>query len=281
MAANKQDPRYFKYSPFPKRQCAVTGAVDNNGAASFMSMSFNTVGFSASTSVPLVVTWANGFDPFPVDYAYKWTSPVSGPSGWTEFSNATHYLYIDYDPDTDTVSYGSTTVVPNDDLIAPSHGSGVHWFDQTKYKMYESVASVWTERIRVFVGECVSNGTGVTSVISYALNGRWYSGEKTVQALNTVATYDSNIGSDKVTREVNLLCKTSENLAVAGQTYGGLERYSPPDGFDVYSPGLYGDRLKFNHRRGATHTMIFATDSGFNIGNGAHWRYIFSAERSY
>ena len=280
MAANKQDPRYFKYSPFPKRQCAVTGAVDSNGAANFMSMSLNTVGFSASASVPLVITWANGFDPFPVDYAYKWTSAVSGPSGWTGFSNATHYLYIDYDPDTDTVSYGSTTVVPNDNPVAPSHGAGVHWFDTSKYKMYESVASVWTERIRVFVGKCVSNGTVVSSVISYALNGRWYSGEKTVQALNTEASYSHNIGSDKLNSYGRAICKTTEGNAVAGFTYDFIENYFTTAA-DHYSKGIYTTRLLLNHRRGTTATFVLATTTSPFMITSTNWRYIFITERSY
>lgn len=281
MAANKQDPRYFKYSPFPKRQCAVTGAVDANGAANFMSRSLNTVGFSASASVPLVVTWANGFDPFPVDYAYKWTSAVSGPTGWDGFSNATHYLYIDYDPDTDTVSYGSTTVAPNDDLVAPSHGAGVHWFDQSQYKMYESVASVWTERIRVFVGECASNGTVVGSVISYALNGRWYSGEKTVQTLDTEASYSHNIGSDKLITTSKVRCKTSEGVAVSGNDYEYLERHQNGD-LDLFSKAIYTNRLSFSNRRGQTYTQLFALTGGnSHIQTSTNFRYIFSAERSY
>ena len=249
MAANKQDPRYFKYSPFPKRQCAVTGGT-TSGVASFLTTSSNRITLNASTIDPVVVTWANGFDPFPVDYAYKWTSNAT--NAWGPFAAGTYYLYIDYDPATDTVSYGSTTVVPNDDLIAPSHGAGVHWFDQTKYKMYESVAGVWTERIRVFVGEAISNGSSVTTLITYALNGFVRIAHFTVTT-NQVYNKNHYLGSTKATI-----------YGYYNSVTGSMDTGSIPNGSSGYQIGygFYNASLYYSSRLIYTNRLSLSLRTG-------------------
>ena len=277
MAANKQDPRYFKYSPFPKRQCAVTGGV-TSGVASFLTTSSNLITLNASTTDPVVVTWANGFDPFPVDYAYKWTSNAT--NAWGTFIAGTYYLYIDYDPATETVSYGSTTVVPNDDLIAPSHGAGVHWFDQTKYKMYESVASVWTERIRVFVGEAISNGSSVTTLITYALNGGYMSEEVSIPAAGTLTTKNHYIGSDKLIAYKKIINKTAQLGASPGDIYDVYENFNA-SGYANPRNITRHTRLTIFSVRGNVNSFI---DN--NTGDGvtitpANWRLLYFAERRY
>lgn len=281
MAANKQDPRYFKYSPFPKRQCAVTGGT-TSGVASFLTTSSNLITLNASSTDPVVVTWASGFDPFPVDYAYKWTGNAT--NAWGPFIAGTYYLYIDYDPSTDTVSYGSTTVVPNDDLIAPSHGPGVHWFDQSKYKMYESVAGVWTERIRVFVGEAISNGSSVTTLITYALNGRYVGPETSIPALGTKTTVFHNIGTNKVTPNFPIICKTAEhNYAIGDIVYDAVEQYVVDGEARAGSP-LNGNitRLSLFHTRGNLTTLTINPTTGAGAPlTPANWRYIPMAERRY
>jgi len=186
------DPRYMTYGSFRKRQTVVTGVVDANGLANFLSQATNAVSLNASSTDPVVVTFANGFNPFPVDYAYSWTGTVN-PSNWGTLSSNTHYLYIDYDPATETVTYDKTLVMPSYGTVAPSHGSGVCWFNLTKYKMYESVASAWVEKTRVFVGEVVSNGTNITSLSIYALNGTYDSGWFAVAPGNNY-TKNHNIG---------------------------------------------------------------------------------------
>lgn len=162
---NKQDPRYFKYSPFEVRQGPVTGVTN------YISTTGNTAGINASSTDPLVVTWANGFNPFQVDYAYSWSSSLTNL--WTGFSAGTFYLFIDYDPSSESVSYGYTSISPTYSSTAPSHGAGVHWFDLTKQKMFESVASVWVERIRVFVGSVISTGATITSNTVIPLQNEW------------------------------------------------------------------------------------------------------------
>lgn len=279
MAANKQDPRYFQYSPFAKRQCAVTGGV-TSGVASFLTTSSNLITLNASTTDPVVVTWANGFNPFPVDYAYKWTANAT--NAWGTFTTGTYYLYIDYDPATDTVSYGSTTVVPNDDLIAPSHGAGVHWFDQTKYKMYESVAGVWTERIRVFVGEAISTGSSVTTLITYALNGRYRGPETTIPGLGVQTSWNHYIGTNKITPVVRVICKTAQHNFAVGDITVSVENGGNAGGGADPSDHVHYTRLNMARTSGNSATFVMNRTTGLHGAiTAANWRYIPMAERNY
>lgn len=61
-------------------------------------------------------------------------------------------------------------------LLFQSLEAGNHWFDPSSMKMQVWDGSAWSEQLRVFVGECVTDATSVTAVYSYAYNGDFDSG---------------------------------------------------------------------------------------------------------
>ena len=75
-----------------------------------------------------------------------------------------------------------------------THSEGSHWFDLSTMTMKVWNGSAWVPKQRVFIGEAVTDGSGVTSVITYALQGRYSSGRFPVTA-NTNYTKSHNIGA--------------------------------------------------------------------------------------
>lgn len=75
--------------------------------------------------------------------------------------------------------------------------TGQHWFDLSTMQMKRWSGSAWETKQRVFVGEAVTDGSGVTSVVSYALRGEYVPARFTVAA-STNITKSHNIGTDKI-----------------------------------------------------------------------------------
>lgn len=103
--------------------------------------------------------------------------------GWIDEFKAVYAPYTHGTFTPPTAAYGGLQV------------DGEHWFDLTKYKMYEwnESGAIWDEKQRVFLGEAVTDGTEVTSVITYALQGRYIS-DWFVPLVNTNQPLNHNLG---------------------------------------------------------------------------------------
>lgn len=77
-----------------------------------------------------------------------------------------------------------------------THIAGTSWFDLSTMVMKVSNGSAWAAANRVFLGEGVTDGTGVTSVTTYALRGEYLPETFTVAAATNI-TKNHNIGTDK------------------------------------------------------------------------------------
>jgi hypothetical protein len=107
-----------------------------------------------------------------------------------------------------------------------------HWFDLSQYKMKywnESLAT-WTEVQRVFVGEAVTDATSVTSVVTYALNGKYQSTETAIPALATRTAFNANLGVKNINEPVMYIKNSgAEQNYTAGMVFrpsaGGHANY--------------------------------------------------------
>lgn len=188
------------------RQCVLQGSLDSAQShypPNFLSAGSGTnVTGTASSSVPLIVTFANGFhNPGSggvpglclgqLNYTVAITSNLSWPVG----GSSTGFLYLDYNPATGAITTGVTYSAPVYSRSAPS--SPVlfqHWFNTATHQMFY-YNSGWIQATRVYVGECVTSSSAITSVTTYAYGGRYETSWLTV-GTGVNISFAHNMGMD-------------------------------------------------------------------------------------
>lgn len=267
-----------------KRQTVCTSPVAS-GLPSFLTGtgSANLSLQNVTSSAPLIGTAAAGFgENGAIDYIDKITTNLSNQ--WTAGSSSTTYfLYRDFNGT--SWSSGKTALEPVYDQYAPSApASGQYWFDINRYVGFEWDGSSWIQKIRYFLGEAVwDNGGGTwTSVIHYALNGRYVGPETAIPGVGTQTPWNHNIGTNKIDADVVFINKTAEfNYSVGDIFKGGVENYGVNNAI-VSGNSVATSRLSMSRVRAAAGTEIINKTSGL-IGNltPANWRYIPIAERKF
>jgi len=175
-----------------KRQTAFFGPVDANGQANYLTAVGNDVKISATT-INVGLTWSAGIDTSgPVDRLYVYTADTT-PVNWQSFTtDGTFYLYVDYN--SGTPLYGTSTLKPVHQTKTPSTPStGQFWLNTNTYIGYVYNGSTWVATERLFVGEVFVTGSALSTVTTYAYNGRYDSGWFAVAA-STSYTLTHNIG---------------------------------------------------------------------------------------
>lgn len=158
------------------RQTVLTGSVDSNGVANFLSAGSGLSVNLAATTVPLNVAFASGFNSNGnADYVANISADVSG--AWSSLTpSTTLYLYADLNTGTGAITYGFTALAPTYGYgIAISTANGQHTYRIDSGLMYVGNGATSTIVTRVFLGECVTGVGSVTSIITYALQGRYES----------------------------------------------------------------------------------------------------------
>jgi hypothetical protein len=206
---------------FPdRRQCVLCGPVNASGLPDLFTVSGSSLQilFRNSTD-PLQIAFANGYDAIgqPLDYVFSTNvGSVIVPA------SSTSYIYADRSPSTGNVIYGRSGVVPVYQDVAPaSPATDQHWFDTSgrsganmlsTYKMWRWEGSGWEQVQRVFLGEAVSNASGVTSAITYAYR-RSYVSAWTAAAAGNSLVFNHNLGFTTA--------QGKAMVALMGRTSGG------------------------------------------------------------
>jgi hypothetical protein len=129
-----------------------------------------------ASEVPLVCTICDGYDIYgQKDYVFAFTQDV--PEAWTLPANKSFLqLYIEYNPTTKTATFGYTEVLSVWDYpSAPT--IDMHWIDKDNLWIVQQWnGTAWENKQRVFVGECTTDASSVTSVTCYAIQGKYDSG---------------------------------------------------------------------------------------------------------
>ena len=99
-----------------------------------------------------------------------------------------------------------------------------HWYDIPNRKMMYYNGSSSAQIHRVFVGECETTASGITSVTPYALNGEYHKPRHLVSA-STVYNYNHNIGCNMVQGQVLVAVAadgTMADIQQAGMDYRAI-----------------------------------------------------------
>lgn len=181
---------------FDVRQTVVSGLVSAvDGLPNFLvatsGINVNILG----AATPLVIALAYGFGIYgQIDYPGIIDEDI--PSAWSALPpNQTCYLYVDRNIETGALTYGYSLFAPVYQNLAPATPStDQHWFDLNLFYMKRYSGTEWENKQRVFVGECVTDASSVTSVTCYAIQGKYDSGWFAVEA-NQEYSKNYNIGS--------------------------------------------------------------------------------------
>ena len=205
-------------------------SVDSNGMPDY---------FSAGTGLAVDIT-ASEEDEILMDIAGYTQFILENTSISSLTASSTCYLYAEKAASGYTPTLGHTTLAPVYAYIAPSSPStGQHWYDLARGIMFSYDGADWEEVERIFIGECVTDASSVTSVTAYALKGRYDSGWFAVSA-NTKYSKSHNLGC--IPLDMELLGATSTagaNCHKAGyydngsNTYGGMIWNITNTSFDI------------------------------------------------
>jgi hypothetical protein len=160
------------------RQAALGGPVNaSTGAADFLPATSGTLSLSStgiSSTVPFVVAAANGYG---ASGAADRIGISTANLTWSSLTaSQTCYLYVDVSA-AGVLTTGHTTLAP----LYPQGGARSITNNQFQFNVGEMYATVGNgaaavQAWRVYVGECVTSGGGVTSSVSYAYRGQFDSG---------------------------------------------------------------------------------------------------------
>lgn len=241
----------------PVRQTVLAAAVDSSGLANFISIGTGLSVNIAATSVNIILTAANGFSAAGATDRIGSISADTTISGLT--ASNTNYLYADI-ASNGAVTLGKTILAPVYQVGGTySTTNGQYTFNTQQMIGKVGNGSTADQTYRVFIGEAVTNGTNVTSVVNYALMGRYYSPfTNTLPGASTATAFSHNIGTNLITGMPILVieCTVTDNGYAVG------DRVMLPAGFS--STG--GDQV-FNYVLTSRNTIQFSTPntSGFRI----------------
>jgi hypothetical protein len=261
----------------PISQTVLSAAVDSNGKPAFISMGTGLSVDIAATATPVRIAFASGS----ADYVGIIDEDTSISS--LTASN-TNYLYAERNPGTGAITLGKTTVMPVHSYAAPPHASGQYWYSISQRTMYLSNGSdTWTEKQLVFLGEAVTDGSEVTSVVNYALNGHFVGSQVTPLPGNTtVFSQNHNLGVVPDHAMVEFVCLSAEHGYSAGDVVRHISIYGSSSAWYGSPMTLVVNRLSCKACTGENYTTVQSMSTGkattLTAGN---WAYRFRADRGW
>lgn len=206
------------------RQTVQTGPVDTDGFASYI---VNNGGLSVITSGldsdSLFISFGDGID---IKGEKNIVVELDENVTFTGLAdNDVNYLYLEYDTGTETLTPGSTTLAPDYSLGKPSSPTTNQYWYPTDHRSRGEYwdGSAWQPVLRIFIGQATTSAGAVSSVTSYAFQGRYQEKLSTSITLNTAYTFNHNIGVENI---------TDIRLYMNGFTTGG---YSSSDRIEFFS----------------------------------------------
>lgn len=159
----------------PVRQTVLQGNVDVNGQANFLQIGTGlSINLLASTT-PLILAFAYGFDTTygQIDYVSSITTDQTAFWSSLPANQSFIQLYIDRNITTGVLT-GGYTLKETAYGLAPLHFDTQHWYDYSNTTfMKVSDGNSWSNVQRIMVGECTTDVSSVTSVVGYAIQGKY------------------------------------------------------------------------------------------------------------
>lgn len=200
--------------------------------------------------------------------------------------DATNFLYAERNSGTGAITLGKVAVAPVYQNVAPTHAANLYWFSIPEMKMYLSNGTdTWTAKQIVFLGEAVTSGGEVTSVVNYALRGEYISADTTFASAGTKMSFNHNIGAQTgVTLEADAVNVTNEGGWITGEIAKAVLVAHNVGAYVVMFPSHGLDsRNGASFTTGATYVIVVVNKAnGQSAGvDGSKWKLRMTAKRGW
>lgn len=267
----------------PVRQ-TVLSAANSSGYPNFISIGSGLSVDIAATATPVRLTAANGFNAFGQLDRVGTISADTTISGLTDAT--TNYLYADIDA-SGTVTLGKTTLAPVYQFggsFSTTNGQFVFNIQDMVGKVGDGSSAV--QNYRVFIGEAVTAGGVVTSVVNYAIRGKYRSTDQALPASATVKSFSHNIGVREVGVRFWLKNVTTEHGYVAGDIVEPVHYPTGSTNGPVAAQLASRNAAQFISGNGGSCGIIVQAISGGGTGANqditpANWNVFMTADRGW
>lgn len=141
----------------------VLSGKSQNGKYNYLTTNGLSVTIDGGTT-PVIVSFANGYNNFGnIDYVAAITKKESP---WSVPPNNTSYLYVERS-NNGVISYGSTTVKPERQSVAPRGVQDSMYYNTVEDKMYVHNGVQWQPTLRVVIGSVVTDASRVKTITYY------------------------------------------------------------------------------------------------------------------
>jgi len=260
-----------------RRQTVTAGPLSSgapNLLATVSGLALSTSNVAAAT--PLIVRASNG------DFE-RWGLSTGNVSFGTLTNTTTNYLYVTVGVD-GVLTGGFTTLAPiYQESGTPAVTSGQFTFNYGEMKGYMGNGATAPAVYAVFIGEAVTSGGNVTSVVSYAYNGRYDSGyTATLPAAWTQTSKNHNLGCVPMLADFRA-CNTTTEAGYAVGDEIGMGSFSQNDGINPYAtPSLLAGRKAMSVKTGSTGWIAVAMNaSTVTTFTAANWKWRMTADRGW
>lgn len=257
-----------------RRQTALTGPMDSNGAPTFLPSSGASLTLptqNVSLTIPLVLTAANGFNAN--GGQNDALAIVTALQNFTLADNTTNYLFESISGGVATA--GATATAPVYQWGGScSTSNGQYTFIIQQMTMYVGNGSTCSAAAVVFVGEAVTSGGAVSSTIAYAYQRRAHFSGGSLPA--GITPINANLG---VTIGVFARLTALNVITQGGYTPGQIIDVYESPGTGILSPVTYVFlRNSIDYVPGASVAFEATNSSGVNFAmTSADWSPIFDA----
>lgn len=265
-----------------KRQTVLQASVDSNGFPNFITAGSGLAVNIAATAVPVVLTAANGCGLY--GNRDRINAIVADISITGLADNATNYLYATLNSD-GSVTLGTSSESP----VYQFGGSYSNTLNKFVFNIAEMKGHVGdgsgnAQEYRVYIGEAVTSSGSVTSVVNYALMGRYQSANTSLTGSPaTLYTFSHNIGVQKVTSNVMLVNTTEDANYSVGDMVEPQAYYASSD---TAQPSIrLSNRNTLSCRSGGVGVNGWvipnATSAAPNQPTTTSWNLFVTAERGW
>lgn len=280
-----------------RRQTITSAMIDSDGATALGGSTGGTTivttaigsapasgaSYASITSMPLVVTAANGYG---ADVTGRSTSNLT----WTGLNSApavTYYLYVDVNESSGELTTGSTTIAPIYQTAgAPAVTSAADTFNIEQMVMWCGNGASAVQKYRVYVGQVDASG-GVTTgnLIWYAVNGYYESAyTSTLPAVNTSIISNHNIGCMPKYNNIVINCINSTASEYGYAVGDELVPMTSTNGGTYIMPFTVAANKKSVYTKTGTHApfvIIGYSDGSTHTCVSANWKYKLISDRGW
>lgn len=261
------------------RQTVQYSLVDTNGFPNYITIGTGLSVNIAATAVNIAINAAGGKS------ALDRVGTISADTTISSLTaSSTLYLYADIAVG-GAVTLGFTTLAPIYSFGGtPSIVNGQFTFNIGEMTGYLGNGTTAPQAWRVYIGEAVTNATNVTSVVNYALNGKYEGVYATpLPAVGTLTSANHNLGVQIGVRGVcRIKCLTAEVGYSVGDEVENIGMYSATSGIGmVQTYAITNKVIKFTTGSTQAFTVVNLTSGNTNVLTSANWSYKLTAKREW